>query len=72
MPQTETVHHLAYVNGDLPGFLNHLEKSFIDRNEGAFIATVNPEIAMRPQKTRIILKQFHLLTLSCRTESASS
>nr|MDH3161839.1 hypothetical protein [Bacillus licheniformis] len=50
MPQTETVHHLAYVNGDLPGFLNHLEKSFIDRNEGAFIATVNPEIGYAVRK----------------------
>ncbi|QII50869.1 WecB/TagA/CpsF family glycosyltransferase [Bacillus paralicheniformis] len=52
MLQTETVHHLAYVNGDLPGFLNHLEKSFIDRNEGAFIATVNPEIGYAAAKDK--------------------
>ncbi len=34
MLQTETVHHLAYVNGDLPGFLSHLEESFIDAMRG--------------------------------------
>ncbi|MCY8092866.1 WecB/TagA/CpsF family glycosyltransferase [Bacillus haynesii] len=54
--QTETVHHLAYVNGDLPGFLNHLEKSFIDRNEGAFIATVNPEIGYAAAKDKDYFK----------------
>lgn len=42
MLQTETVHHLAYVNGDLPGFLNHLEKSFIDRNEGGIYRNGKP------------------------------
>lgn len=56
MLQTETVHHLAYVNGDLPGFLNHLEKSFIDRNEGAFIATVNPEIGYAAAKDKDYFK----------------
>jgi len=56
MLQTERVHNLAYVNGDLSGFLNHLEESFVNRNEGAFIATVNPEIGYAAAKNEEYFK----------------
>ncbi|MCY7759450.1 N-acetylglucosaminyldiphosphoundecaprenol N-acetyl-beta-D- mannosaminyltransferase [Bacillus inaquosorum] len=43
--QTETIHHIPYVNSNLTSFINYLEKHYIDQKIGAVISTVNPEIA---------------------------
>ncbi|MEK3708471.1 WecB/TagA/CpsF family glycosyltransferase [Bacillus sp. FSL K6-1005] len=50
--QTETIHHIPYVNSDLTSFMNYLEQHYIDQEIGAFISTVNPEIGYAAIKDR--------------------
>ncbi|MDA7025476.1 WecB/TagA/CpsF family glycosyltransferase [Bacillus sp. CLL-7-23] len=52
MLPTEKIQNLAFVNGDLSGFINHLEETFINRSTGAYIATVNPEIGYAAAKDK--------------------
>ncbi|MGE6630261.1 WecB/TagA/CpsF family glycosyltransferase [Bacillus sp. NPDC077027] len=42
--QTEMIHQLPYVNGDLDTFISHINTHYISQRRGAMIATVNPEI----------------------------
>lgn len=50
--QTETIHHIPYVNSNLTSFINYLEKHYIDQKIGAVISTVNPEIAFAAIRDR--------------------
>ncbi len=71
MLQTERIYNLSYVNADLSGFLHHLEKSYINRRVGAYIATVNPEIGYAAAKTAATATCCQQRILFCPTELAS-
>ncbi|MEC1422405.1 WecB/TagA/CpsF family glycosyltransferase [Bacillus subtilis] len=50
--QTEYVHNLSYVNGDLEQFISYLNTHYISQHRGAVISTVNPEIGYATTKDK--------------------
>ncbi len=50
--QTEMVHNLSYVNGNLQEFISYLDTYYIAQKQGAVIATVNPEIGYAAAKDK--------------------
>ncbi|MCY8908335.1 WecB/TagA/CpsF family glycosyltransferase [Bacillus atrophaeus] len=50
--QTEMVHNLSYINGDLQEFMSYLNTYYIAKRQGAVIATVNPEIGYAAAKDK--------------------
>ncbi len=57
--QTEMVHNLSYVNGNLQEFISYLDTYYIAQKQGAVIATVNPEIGYgRGERQRLSSSHF--------------